>query len=84
MKPTVTEADHQFCWSHLRRDIQAMLATLDTRIVGEKSLQEVRDISSPISSRWRAVTLIQPGDFIEALRSSLGSSATPPCRRRSP
>ena len=46
------------------------LDILDGGIASERSLHEVQQASSPISSRWSVVSLIQPADFIQALKAS--------------
>jgi len=46
------------------------LDLLDGGIASERSLHEVQQASSPISSRWGVVSLIQPEDFIHALKAA--------------
>jgi transcriptional regulator with XRE-family HTH domain len=46
---------------------------LDANIRSSKTLAEVSEAASPISQRWRIVTALQPGDFIEALRAARAS-----------
>lgn len=42
---------------------------LDSDIVTEKTIAQVREESSDVSRRWRIITRIQTGDFVDALRS---------------
>lgn len=46
------------------------LDLLDGGIASERSLHEVQQASSPISSRWGVVSLIQPEDFTHALKAA--------------
>jgi transcriptional regulator with XRE-family HTH domain len=49
---------------------QGLVDILDPGIASERSLREVQEAASPISSRWGIATLIQPGDFRHALRAA--------------
>ena len=67
-----------------RRNSVEALDILDTRILSEKKLQDVRNSTSTISDRWGIATALQPDDFIEALRASHVADSNPPARLRSP
>ena len=43
---------------------------LDGGIRSKRTLEEVRAASSAISKRWGIVTVLQPEDFVEALRGA--------------
>ncbi len=45
---------------------------LDEGIRSQRTLEEVRAVSSAISKRWGIVTALQPDDFVEALRGARG------------
>jgi transcriptional regulator with XRE-family HTH domain len=56
--------------SQARTGAGVPLDILDGGIASERSLREVQEASSSISSRWGVVSLIQPEDFIQALKAA--------------
>ena len=67
-----------------RRNAVEALDILDTKILSEKTLQDVQHSISAISHRWGIATALQLDDFIEALRASQVTDSSSPARPRAP
>jgi transcriptional regulator with XRE-family HTH domain len=66
----------QFFLKQLREQWEARAQIediLDGTIRSEKTLEQVKRTASPISNKWHIVTIIQPDDFVKALKASLAA-----------